>query len=217
MHELAAQIRQAVDVIRNRWAGQPRVGIILGTGLGGLAQQIRTEATLAYQSIPHFPRSTAVGHAGQLVCGQLQGVAVVAMEGRFHSYEGYSLRQITFPVRVMKALGAEILDRLQRLRRHESPICGRRHHGHRGPPQPDERESVGRRKTMTRWGRVFPTCRPPTTAADRPGLGDCPAGEFRRPQGRVCGRDWSEPGNPPNIASSARSAPTWWGCRPCPR
>jgi purine-nucleoside phosphorylase len=109
MHELATQIREAVEVIRSRWAGQPRVGIILGTGLGGLAQQIKTEATLAYPSIPHFPRSTAVSHAGQLVCGQLQGVPVLAMEGRFHAYEGYSLRQITFPVRVMKALGAEIL------------------------------------------------------------------------------------------------------------
>ncbi len=109
MHELATQIRQAAEVIRNHWAAQPRVGIILGTGLGSLAQQIRTEATLAYESIPHFPRSTAVSHAGQLVCGSLQGLPVVAMEGRFHAYEGYALRQITFPVRVMKALGAEIL------------------------------------------------------------------------------------------------------------
>ena len=109
MHELAAQIRQAIEAINHHWSGQPRVGIILGTGLGGLAEQIETEATLAYESIPHFPRSTAIGHTGQLVCGRLQGLPVVAMEGRFHAYEGYSLRQITFPVRVMKALGAEIL------------------------------------------------------------------------------------------------------------
>ena len=109
MQELATQVHQATAVIRNYWVGQCRVGIILGTGLGSLAQQIQTEATLAYEMIPHFPRSTTVGHTGQLVCGQLQGVPVVAMEGRFHAYEGYSLRQITFPVRVMKALGAELL------------------------------------------------------------------------------------------------------------
>ncbi|MFH1268446.1 MAG: purine-nucleoside phosphorylase, partial [Planctomycetota bacterium] len=109
MLQLAAEIREAVDAIRKQWAGRPRAGIILGTGLGGLAGQIRTEATLDYESVPHFPRSTAIGHAGQLVCGQLEGTCVVAMEGRFHAYEGYSHRQITFPVRVMRALGAELL------------------------------------------------------------------------------------------------------------
>ena len=75
MQELAAQIEEAADVIRQRWSGRPRVGIILGTGLGSLAEQIETEATLDYESIPHFPRSTAVGHAGQLVCGRLAGRA----------------------------------------------------------------------------------------------------------------------------------------------
>jgi purine-nucleoside phosphorylase len=109
MHELAAQIEEAVAVVRRQWSGNPRVGIILGTGLGSVAGQIETEATLDYQAIPHFPRSTSVSHAGQLVCGRLQGVPLVAMEGRFHAYEGYSHRQITFPVRVMKALGAEVL------------------------------------------------------------------------------------------------------------
>jgi len=106
---LAAQIRDATEAIRKRWPGRPQVGIILGTGLGSLAGQIHTEATLQYESIPHFPRSTTVGHAGQLVCGRLEGLTVVAMEGRFHAYEGYSLQQITFPVRVMKALGAGLL------------------------------------------------------------------------------------------------------------
>jgi len=77
--------------------------------LGSLAAQIRTQATFDYESIPHFPRSTSVGHAGQLVCGELEGLTVVAMEGRFHAYEGYSYRQITFPVRVMESLGAELL------------------------------------------------------------------------------------------------------------
>ncbi len=109
MQELTAQIQQATDVIRHHWEGTPRVGIILGTGLGSLVDQIATEASVEYEAIPHFPRSTAVGHAGRLVCGRLQGIRVVAMEGRFHAYEGYSYRQITFPVRVMKALGAEIL------------------------------------------------------------------------------------------------------------
>jgi purine-nucleoside phosphorylase len=109
MQELSGQIGEAVEVVRRSWAGQARVGIILGTGLGSLAGQIQTEVALPYESIPHFPRSTTVGHTGQLVCGLLEGVPVVAMEGRFHAYEGYSYRQITFPVRVMKALGADLL------------------------------------------------------------------------------------------------------------
>jgi len=107
--ELNAQIAQATDVIRAHWSDRPHAGIILGTGLGSLAGQIQTEAALDYSTIPHFPRSTVVGHAGQLVCGTLNGLPIVAMEGRFHAYEGYTQRQITFPVRVMRALGAEIL------------------------------------------------------------------------------------------------------------
>ncbi|MDZ7617335.1 MAG: purine-nucleoside phosphorylase [Patescibacteria group bacterium] len=109
MQELALRIEQAVDVVRNHWQGSPRIGIILGTGLGGIAKQIETEATLDYETIPHFPVSTAISHAGQLVCGKLEGVPVLAMEGRFHAYEGYSYSQITFPVRVMRAMGAELL------------------------------------------------------------------------------------------------------------
>jgi purine-nucleoside phosphorylase len=109
MLQLAARIEEAAGVVRRQWPGPARVGIILGTGLGSLTGQIQTEATLEYQEIPHFPRSTSIGHAGQLVCGRLEGVPVVAMEGRFHAYEGYSQEQITFPVHVMKALGAEML------------------------------------------------------------------------------------------------------------
>lgn len=109
MRELLGQIEEAAGVIRRRWSGPARVGIILGTGLGSLAGQIQTEATFEYATIPHFPRSTSIGHTGQLVCGQLAGLPVVAMEGRFHAYEGYSYQQITFPVRVMRALGAELL------------------------------------------------------------------------------------------------------------
>lgn len=106
---LLPQIEDAVAAIRNRWARSPRAGIILGTGLGNLAQFIDQEAVLDYESIPHFPRSTALGHKGQLVCGTLAGVSVVTMEGRFHAYEGYPAAQITLPVRVMKAMGIELL------------------------------------------------------------------------------------------------------------
>lgn len=109
MHGLAAQISEAAAVIRGQYAERPRVGIILGTGLGGVAEQIDIRARVAYRSIPHFPTSTVESHAGQLVCGTLRGVPLVAMEGRFHYYEGYSLQQVTFPVRVMKELGAEFL------------------------------------------------------------------------------------------------------------
>ena len=109
MQELAAHIEQAASLIRQQWSTTPRVGIILGTGLGSVAGQIDSEASLDYEAIPHFPQSTAISHAGQLVCGSLQGVPLVAMEGRFHAYEGYTHQQITFPVRVMKALGAELL------------------------------------------------------------------------------------------------------------
>jgi purine-nucleoside phosphorylase len=103
------QICECCQTITKTWPGQPRVGIILGTGLGGLAQDIEKQHTFAYADLPHFPRSTVHSHAGQLVCGKLGGQTVMAMEGRFHFYEGYSLKQITFPVRVMKALGCEML------------------------------------------------------------------------------------------------------------
>ncbi len=109
MPELADQIAQATEVIKAQWDERPRAGIVLGTGLGSVAGEIETQATLDYASIPHFPQSTVVGHTGQLVCGTLCGVPVVAMEGRFHAYEGYSHRQITFPIRVMRAMGAEML------------------------------------------------------------------------------------------------------------
>jgi len=107
--EIRPQVEQAVELIRRYWTGRPKVGIILGTGLGALAGEIQAEARLGYEEIPNFPRATSIGHAGQLVCGQLAGVPVVAMEGRFHAYEGYTYKQITFPVRVMRGLGAEVL------------------------------------------------------------------------------------------------------------
>ena len=109
MPELYDQIQEAKRAIQAQWSGSPHVGIILGTGLGGLAEDIAAEAAIPYQAIPHFPHSTAPTHAGRLVCGQLAGKPVLAMEGRFHFYEGYSLQEITLPVRVMRALGCDVL------------------------------------------------------------------------------------------------------------
>lgn len=103
------QIQEAAAAVRAVWPGRPLAGIILGTGLGKLTEDIAAEAILPYEHVPHFPRSTAPTHRGQLVCGTLAGRPVVAMEGRFHYYEGYTLQQVTFPVRVMKALGASVL------------------------------------------------------------------------------------------------------------
>jgi purine-nucleoside phosphorylase len=103
------QIQEAANFIRSRWPFRPHGGIILGTGLGGLAQRIAEKVTIPYEEIPHFARTTAISHAGQLVCGRIGELPVVAMEGRFHVYEGYTYQQVTFPVRVMRALGAELL------------------------------------------------------------------------------------------------------------
>jgi purine-nucleoside phosphorylase len=109
MQGLFEKVEAAQEFIRRTWKGTPHAGIILGTGLGSLVTHIEEEASLDYEAIPHFPRSTAIGHRGRLVCGRLAGLPVVAMEGRFHMYEGYPLDQITLPVRVMKALGAKLL------------------------------------------------------------------------------------------------------------
>ncbi|MBX6314700.1 MAG: purine-nucleoside phosphorylase [Isosphaeraceae bacterium] len=102
-------VEQATQAVRSRWAGPARVGIILGTGLGALAEEITAEAVIPYPEIPHFPRSTVESHRGQLVCGRLAGQTVVAMEGRFHLYEGYTAAQVTFPIRILKELGCSIL------------------------------------------------------------------------------------------------------------
>lgn len=109
MLHIYQHITAATHLIRQHWTKTPRVGIVLGTGLGGLAQQIQSEATLSYADIPHFPHSTVESHAGNFVCGTLCGTPVVAMEGRFHVYEGYDLKTITLPIRVMRSLGAEVL------------------------------------------------------------------------------------------------------------
>jgi len=95
--------------VQARWAERPRVAIILGTGLGGLGREIRTEAEIPYADIPGFPLSTVESHAGRLLCGRLNGVPVVAMQGRFHRYEGYEFHQVAFPSWVFQELGAEVL------------------------------------------------------------------------------------------------------------
>ncbi|HTI05749.1 MAG TPA: purine-nucleoside phosphorylase [Gemmatimonadales bacterium] len=101
--------QDAVRAIRSRTALVPDVAVILGTGLGALAEQLKAEATIPYQDIPGFPLSTVETHAGRLLLGTLGGRKVAMMQGRFHRYEGYTLRQIAFPVRTLKALGAKTL------------------------------------------------------------------------------------------------------------
>jgi len=104
---LYEQIQEALHYIQSQTTIQPQFGIILGTGLGGLVDEIEIAHTIAYQDIPHFPEPTVESHKGQLIFGKLSGKSVVAMAGRFHYYEGYSMKQVTFPVRVLKMLGIE--------------------------------------------------------------------------------------------------------------
>jgi len=106
---LLSDYNDAVAMLRSRTRHRPRVGLILGSGLSGLAEQIAHADIIPYAEIPHFPVSTVAGHAGRLVIGELAGVTVCAMQGRFHYYEGYSMQQVTLPVRVMQRLGVETL------------------------------------------------------------------------------------------------------------
>ncbi len=106
---MLAQINQTVEYIKSKITTQPQVGIILGTGLGGLVKEIEIITEISYENIPNFPISTVESHSGKLIFGKLGDKHVVAMQGRFHFYEGYSFEQVTFPVRVMKHLGIEKL------------------------------------------------------------------------------------------------------------
>lgn len=106
---LVERIDTAAGVVRKRTSLKPGVGIILGTGLGRLAEEIEVEASIPYEEIPGFPLSTVESHAGRLLLGRLGNRPVVAMQGRFHRYEGYGLAEVTFPVRVLRALGARTL------------------------------------------------------------------------------------------------------------
>jgi len=103
------QVLQAVNFIKNQFSFKPQVGIILGTGLGKLIDDIHIEHEIDYKDIPYFPISTVESHSGRLIFGNIEGKKVVAMKGRFHYYEGYDMREVTLPVRVMKHLGVEVL------------------------------------------------------------------------------------------------------------
>jgi len=109
IRELYDRVEEAAGYLRKETENRPRVGIILGTGLGGLAKEIDVETHVPYHEIPNFPTSTVETHAGELLFGSLQGKAVMAMRGRFHFYEGHSMEAITLPVRVMRSLGVETL------------------------------------------------------------------------------------------------------------
>jgi purine-nucleoside phosphorylase len=104
-----AQIDETAAAVRSRVSGLPKIGLILGSGLGGLADSVETPVKIPYSELPNWPVSTVVGHTGQLVLGQLQGQQVVVMQGRTHYYEGYSMAQVTLPVRVMQRLGVQML------------------------------------------------------------------------------------------------------------
>ncbi len=107
--EAYTHFRETMEYIRRYYQGNVEVGIVLGTGLGGLAEKIEKELQLAYNFIPHFPISTVESHFGRLIFGTLGGKKVLAMQGRFHYYEGYTMYQITYPIRIMKLLGAHTL------------------------------------------------------------------------------------------------------------
>jgi len=109
MSELLKMIDETLETIRSKTEKSYTVGIILGTGLGGLVEEIDIEIEIDYDQLPHFPLSTVESHKGKLIFGTLGGKNIVAMQGRFHFYEGYSMQQITYPVRVMKKLGVETL------------------------------------------------------------------------------------------------------------
>lgn len=109
MEQVLQKIKESARFIEEKISSKPTIGLILGSGLGELADQIEDPIKIPYEQIPHFPVSTVEGHAGQLVIGQLEGKYVVAMQGRFHYYEGYSMQEVTFPVRVMKTLGIDLI------------------------------------------------------------------------------------------------------------
>ncbi|MBS9523957.1 purine-nucleoside phosphorylase [Litoribacter alkaliphilus] len=107
--DYSSRIEQAVSHIKNHIQFNPQVGVILGTGLGRLIDDIEIEGELNYADIPHFPVSTVESHSGKLIFGKINGKSIVAMKGRFHYYEGYDMKEVTFPVRVMKQLGVSCL------------------------------------------------------------------------------------------------------------
>lgn len=109
MLELFDKTQESIAFIKSKWQKTPKAGVILGTGLGSLVDKIDVDVEIDYEDIPNFPKSTAVSHKGKLVCGELNGLPIMAMQGRMHMYEGYSLKDVTLPVRVMKFMGADLL------------------------------------------------------------------------------------------------------------
>lgn len=109
MENLLQKIKEAADFIQKKTNFKPAVGIILGSGLSDLVNQLQIHDTIAYKDIPHFPVSTVIGHPGKLVLGTLNGKKVAVLQGRFHFYEGYTMQEVAFPVRVLKFIGAETL------------------------------------------------------------------------------------------------------------
>jgi purine-nucleoside phosphorylase len=107
--DIPAELHAAADYVRAHTRHSPRVGLVLGSGLSLLADRVEQADCLDYAAIPHFPRSTVVGHSGRLVLGQLGGAQVLVMQGRVHYYEGYSMAQVTMPIRLMQLLGVQIL------------------------------------------------------------------------------------------------------------
>ncbi|MTI70214.1 MAG: purine-nucleoside phosphorylase [Firmicutes bacterium] len=107
--DFITKIKQSSNYLKKKINIKPDIGLVLGSGLGILADEIKNKTTIKYSEIPNFPKSTVKGHKGQLVIGELEGKKVIAMQGRFHYYEGYPLRDVTFPIRVMKELGIEKL------------------------------------------------------------------------------------------------------------
>lgn len=103
------KVQESVQFIKNKITNAPEIGMILGSGLGNLVEDIQIQQSIDYSEIPHFPLSTVAGHQGKLIFGTLSGKSIVAMQGRFHYYEGYDMKQVTFPVRVMKYLGIQLL------------------------------------------------------------------------------------------------------------
>lgn len=109
IEEYRNKIKETCNFIRAQIDLEPKIGIILGTGLGGLVEEIAINSELSYKDIPNFPVSTVESHEGKLIFGKIAGKNVIVMQGRFHFYEGYSMKEITFPIRVMKELGADLL------------------------------------------------------------------------------------------------------------
>jgi len=109
MEDILARIENSIKSIQEYSKVKPEIAIILGTGLGKLAEDIKEKVSIPYQKISNFPISTVSGHSGNLVLGQLEGKNIVAMQGRFHFYEGYSMQEVAFPVRVMRKMGAKVI------------------------------------------------------------------------------------------------------------